>query len=331
MENGMSEKTKHRIRIAAAAVVAGGTIAALILTRRPLSESIRDNKPPSTVPSPCEPEPVRGDNVCQVNKGEADPLSPNFDPQSCGYCGDGIRQIRINGPHGSEVRIDENGIRTQDVTERLTEIPSSDPRAREPEAATRYIICDVDFHCGNGRRDQGERYSGWIAPLSEGAPYTFGIIPITETADSCRLDSNHTSRHERLPREETVEIIDQRPGSFFCSSQIASTDTTEIIGSQSASANTVRRRINEALIMHASDLRTALGVEASARLEVTLSILVAPTGAVSLQNISARTRGGAVGDQTTIINTTGLSISGLSIVAPGAQCQWIMTVTVPSL
>ncbi|MBN1169758.1 hypothetical protein JXA56_01930 [Candidatus Micrarchaeota archaeon] len=35
---------------------------------------------------------LRGDGNCQPELGERDPLSRNYDPESCGYCGDGKRQ-----------------------------------------------------------------------------------------------------------------------------------------------------------------------------------------------------------------------------------------------
>lgn len=50
-----------------------------------------------TVPSvptviPVCASPTKGDNVCDREKGEHDVNSKNWDPQSCGYCGDLIRQ-----------------------------------------------------------------------------------------------------------------------------------------------------------------------------------------------------------------------------------------------
>jgi len=47
---------------------------------------------PTAIPvAVCSP-PVKGDNNCEREKGEHDLNSKNWDPQSCGYCGDRIAQ-----------------------------------------------------------------------------------------------------------------------------------------------------------------------------------------------------------------------------------------------
>jgi len=40
----------------------------------------------------CPAEPAVGDNTCELTKGEHDMFSDNWDPVSCGFCGDGVRQ-----------------------------------------------------------------------------------------------------------------------------------------------------------------------------------------------------------------------------------------------
>ncbi len=50
--------------------------------------------PPPECPTAvtCAAEPAVGDNNCELTKGEHDVVSENWDPESCGFCGDGIRQ-----------------------------------------------------------------------------------------------------------------------------------------------------------------------------------------------------------------------------------------------
>ena len=327
----MNDKPRVRdrtgMKIAALAFFAGGSVAALFWRGcGPKEEPIQ-----RTECTECAPAPLKGDLVCVPEQGEADPLSPNFDPESCGYCGDGVRQVRINGAHGSAVRVDEFGIRTQDVTRRPTEISSRDIRARQSHVGETYIICDADFHCGNGIVDQNAPYPAWI-PGPEGSPFSVGIKIVTETPDSCFLDQPEEVRRvrqrPRVPEPDSPLPVQDRLG-FHCPSQVASTDSTEIVSSQSASTRGVLRRINDAIIGRAPNLRRALGVSDTATLHVDISMLVDPSGRLSLSGVSARSGGALMGDQTAIINATGLSLGGLSLVAPGTECNWTITIRVP--
>jgi hypothetical protein len=320
-----------KAKIATATVVAAGAIAALIFTRRPLSERIIDQPP--AVPGPgCEPEPMRGDLICQVARGEADPLSVNFDPESCGYCGDGIRQVQINGAHGSAPRTDEFGIRTQDVIQRFTEIPSNDPRASEPNSGQRFIICNIDYACGNGHVDDRQPYGAWVAPTVSGAPFVFGIKPVTETRETCSLDTNPTVRRTRTSSSPQPDdpIVPSPTPNWYCPTRIASTDPVAILSTQSASVQNVLRRLSGRLTQRRTDLRRALGVtDPSAQIDVTVVILVSAAGSLSIQRISARCNGAACGDRTSIINATGLSVDDIPMAPPEADCTWTITVNVP--
>jgi hypothetical protein len=113
--------------------------------------------------------PLKGDGQCEVDKGEHDPHSPTFDPQSCGYCGDGLRNVWtvFSMVEGQPIREVEVGRETAES-------------------------CPVDFHCGNGTKElRPVVYGGIIAPRADGGVYTYGNITIQESCNP--TDSNYCS------------------------------------------------------------------------------------------------------------------------------------------
>ncbi len=73
------------------AAVAASAIGAIFALKGCNSPEKKSN--PRPMPStPLISKPARDDGSCEVEKGEADPRSPTFDPEGCGYCGDGEKQ-----------------------------------------------------------------------------------------------------------------------------------------------------------------------------------------------------------------------------------------------
>jgi hypothetical protein len=115
--------------------------------------------PPAPV---CAPAPVKGDNRCEVDKGEHDPSSPTFDPASCGYCGDGIAQPW-------EVRA-----------------PGDEPAQPLP-AGVRPVVCPADLACGNGQVDRDVEFAV-LTPAQQGSDiYKYDVLRYTET---CRQNDS---------------------------------------------------------------------------------------------------------------------------------------------
>ncbi|MFN7991679.1 MAG: hypothetical protein U0R44_05985 [Candidatus Micrarchaeia archaeon] len=309
-----TSKTEYRMKVGASMIVAGAAIVGVIWRlREPKTDHLL---PPPPCPQAQQPPvpPVDGDMICEANKGEADPASTTFSARDCGYCGDGIRQVQIQAERGSPPRPDEFGALIQDVTQRQSETPET---------------CPIDFHCGNGRQDIREKYSAIVPPISlDGGVYSYQVVEITETSADCARDYRRTYHR---PAQEVPEdpIPIRQPSMWTCPSQVASTDSLEIVGSQSESMRSVIRRINDSIIPRSAALRTALGVQPADPVTVTLSILVSSGGRVSLQGVAATCSGLPCGDQTAIVNATSLSLNGLSVGAPGAECIWRQVVVVP--
>lgn len=69
--------------------------AAALLTLRhcePKTEGIVQGEKECPAAEECPSKPVKNDKKCETNKAEHDSISENWDPASCGYCGDGIQQ-----------------------------------------------------------------------------------------------------------------------------------------------------------------------------------------------------------------------------------------------
>jgi hypothetical protein len=82
-------------RNAAAMGLGVATVGALLFARHCGDGQDRLPPPAPVVEKKAAPEcvpPVKGDGKCELEKGEHDSSSKNFDPASCGYCGDAIAQ-----------------------------------------------------------------------------------------------------------------------------------------------------------------------------------------------------------------------------------------------
>jgi hypothetical protein len=314
MVTDMQEKTKQRIKIAGSLVAGGASVAALVWAlRHPLQDGPAQLCPPATA---CPTAPVKDDGRCEVSKGEADPISPTFDPSSCGYCGDGIRQVMTTSLTGMRPHLDSSGAMVQEVTERQSETPDT---------------CPVDFHCGNGKQDRNEPYSGWMPSLTESGALTFSLIRITETSQDCARDNPPVRRSSRQDDDGGPEDplpVFQTGQVWSCPSQLASTNPDDVVASQSGMLQSIIRRV-AGITSHSQEIRSALHVaDPATRVVVSVSLLVDTSGSISIRQVSATCGGSPCGDQVTILNASQLSLSGLYMPsAPGTQCLWTHNVT----
>ncbi|MFH0885179.1 MAG: hypothetical protein V1861_05715 [Candidatus Micrarchaeota archaeon] len=317
--------TVFRLKIAVATITAGTSLGALFMKRcEPLEEERH------VFPHRIEPDkenrtdcaPRKGDNRCEVQKGEADPLSITFDPESCGYCGDDIRQV--NAKEGARPYTEqESGIQYQYVTERPSETAES---------------CPVDFHCGNRRMELRQPYGAWIAAPSNsdgGAPntYNIGIKLITENRQDCRRDYIPLNGSRDAGSEEDAgpePAPPQTSSNWFCPSLMAPSQNSEMVNLHSASVWSVISRVNGAINEHVSSLRSALGLsDPRAKVDIRVTLRVAPSGLVYLNSMSATCESIPCGDQLTLINASQLTLDGLLIGSPGTDCFWVMNIRVP--
>src|SRR4029453_7436113 len=110
-KNDKTEGKRFGFKPTIASGLAVASVAALLLMGKCMTEPPRPCPPCATCP-PAVAAPVKGDGRCEIEKGEHDPSSPNWDPASCGFCGDGTHENQ-----------------TWETIEN----------------------CPVDFTCGNGR------------------------------------------------------------------------------------------------------------------------------------------------------------------------------------
>ncbi len=323
----VSPKTAYRTKVLSATALAAASIGVLFLRfAKPKDEPImHTERPHPTMPAPAPQEdcsPQKGDLMCEIRKGEADPLSLTFDPESCGFCGDGVRQV--NAPAGSPPVLDlDSGITTQLVTERPSETPES---------------CPVDLHCGNGRRDFRRTYGSWLEPSADAGAadggYSLGTKTITETARNCPGDARQNGNGGGDSGIEVIE--DAEPpltlpstSAWNCPSMQMPSNSSDMVDMRSSSVWNALSRVYGAVNSNAAALRRALGVSESARVDLRLYIRVEPRGYMSFNQVSAQCDNQPCGDAQTIINATGLSLNGLVMGAPETECFWTLTIHVP--
>ncbi len=277
--------------------------------KQPITESTRPVQrcdDPITCPTP----PQKGDRLCEVAKGEADPYSDTFDPESCGYCGDRIRQVK-----GSEWSAPSSGsqLRIQHVTERPSETPEN---------------CPVDFHCGNGTVDVNTVFGAIVAheESSEGTTtYSLESIRITESCNPrsprvCDADCGRIIRTSAQPDAGEDELPPRFNSAFTCPGAVAPADRIDL--ATSLGTGEVLSRLGNSLRAASSSLRTALGIRPQDTLDVHVSISVDPSGLLSIRGVSAVCNGQTCGDESTISSVLSLNLAGLTVGAPGRQCYW---------
>jgi hypothetical protein len=304
-------KRDIRAKFIVPAVVVGIAIGAAFMAgkKQPTIEPII--VPGCDDPITCPTPPRAGDRLCEVAKGEADPYSATFDPESCGYCGDLIRQVKASQWSTATIN---SSFRTQNVTERPSETLEN---------------CPVDFHCGNGRVDVNTVYGAVVS--HEG--YSLETITITESCNLrsshfCDVDCGRVIRTSAPIRDAGEDQLPPRFNSAFtCPGAVAPTDRVDLAAS--LGTGEVLSRLGSSLRTTASSLRTSLGIRPEDRLDIHVSIVVDSSGLLSLRSLSAVCNGQSCGDESTVSSALSLNLSGLTVGAPGRECYWTVILRAP--
>lgn len=295
------EARKTGWQVGAVVGIGVAAVAAALLFQKCSSQGGQDRPaPPPCVQ--CESAPVKGDNRCEVEKGEHDPLSPTWDPQSCGYCGDGNRQP--------------------------FEISSRDPRAAQaqPASGPRLVVCDADFHyCGNGRKDDAAQYAVMVPPESDGGLWSFGLSD--RPAESCRRGAENYCEADcagsaPAPADtgRRTERRTERPDRPDRPAQPGRAGPCDA----GVSTSTFSARARDNLTGNSGAVRNAVGAQPSQAVTVRVSITVGPDGRPTVTGASASCAGCSGGDVRGMIN-----LAGLATTAPGEQCSTGFTVVIP--
>ncbi|VVC04125.1 Uncharacterised protein [Candidatus Bilamarchaeum dharawalense] len=116
----------------------------------------------------CAPPPVKGDKKCELDKGEGDHRSPNYDEASCGRCGDGkVGALEIPS------------VDTPFDKARLSGEVDVTPKTAQPE------VCLADTHCGNGKVDRNVE-TGVLVPVTRPdgtTSYEYASVTVNESCN----------------------------------------------------------------------------------------------------------------------------------------------------
>lgn len=253
----------------------------------PQVEPIQQNCPEAVV---CPAAPVKGDNNCELDKGEHDMWSPNWDPASCGYCGDGEQQS-WESPETCPV----------------------DFHCGDGELQRRSTVFGAVVRTGEG---ENEVYSLGTIELSESC---------NERADNyCQDDCPTTGRrpertgrrdHDRPNPSGTTATADRPPRSGgACSDRVR------------RGASAVYARISSQVSTSSGSIRSALGVE-NVPVTISVSVNVSASGTTSVAGASARCGGGRCPNSANIRSIAGLDLQGITIAnQDGSAC----TLSVPA-
>jgi hypothetical protein len=304
-------KRRLGLRYASGVAVVAALIATAVLwkSKKPVPES--------PVPCPsvtCPAPPKKGDKKCEPQYGEADPESENFDPKSCGYCGDEVRQVKAE--KGSDPYMDPE-----------TRVWMQDVNGRESETAEE---CPVDFHCGNKRLDVGRPFGAFVQ--NDDGVFSTGLVAIMESCavkseNYCPADCGRRRGKKEVEVEEPDEPLQRT--TFTCPSQIASQSASDVISAKSLGAGNVLGRIAGAVRQNSTDLRTALAVDPADDLKVVITMTISPAGNVSIRALRATCNNESCGNHSTVRDALSLDLSGLTVGSPGRECWWTVAMKVP--
>jgi hypothetical protein len=280
---------------AGVAIATASVVAAMLFQRcggEPKTETIIQDCPPVKA---CPAPPKKGDNKCELDKGEHDPWAKDskgesvFDVESCGYCGDGIQQ--------------------------------------EHETAEE---CPIDFECGNGKVQYRGKDFGAVVEVEQDDQtllYTVGIVKYSETCQETGEKQTDTQlvkyceedcptrpgrARKREPREPGVGTPAPKPtrkAGAPCESTVRQ------------NAQQVYTRVASQVSSASGSIKSGLGASGVV-VRVSVPVTVSSSGALSVGRASAR-----CGEEKTacpgsanINSLAGINVGGITVANGGPSC-----------
>lgn len=269
-------------RFGAAATIATAALVAAMVFQRCGGEPQVEG--PVTCPPAvtCPAAPVKGDSNCELEKGEHDMWSENWDPESCGYCGDRNQQE--------------------------WETPQTCP-------------VDFACGDGEVQR-RAKVYGAVVrTQAGENTTYSLGTLEVTESCrdgaeNYCEADcptkgtvrtGPRTGRRDTPAASATATKRPPRSSGGACESAVRS------------AAGQVYARISSQVTTSSGSLKSALGA-ADVPVMVSVSIRISESGVPSIVGASASCGGSSCPQSANIRGIAGLDVQGLTVANGGPAC-----------
>ncbi len=231
----------------------------------------------------CPAEPAVGDNNCELTKGEHDMFSENWDPASCGFCGDGERQSWENRENCPVDFTCGDG-----KVQHRAKVYGAVVRTGEGESAT-YTIGTKTIPA-ESCRTASDNYCEADCPTRGGKARGAGSAKAPGKASGGAVD--------RPPRE--------RPGGP-CGAGVRS------------SAGSLIARVSSSISSSSGAIKQAAGV-GSVPVNVTVTVNISSSGVPTLAGSSATCGGQACPNRINPASVAGLSLAGITVAGAESSC-----------
>lgn len=251
MSNSVNSGNKFGYRNAAAVGISVLAVAAAIY--------FRPHKPAPEPPKPQEcakvvPCPVPDMSKCNLDVGMNTPASKNYKPELCGFCGDGKPKSWEQPPWAKPI----------------------DPFK---------VICEADFHCGDGVLTPSRSYSVQLPPTVKGGAPMFTDIIITESCDKnrndyCPADCPPESGKADVGKQPKKNTDDSAPAPTATAAATAAPRGGPCDETNSGIAG-LKTDMKAAIDGSVDSFRNAYGASGKAKVSVTISVSVSADGRVT--------------------------------------------------
>lgn len=266
-----------------AGIATAALVAAMVFQRcggEPQVEGPVTECPPAVT---CPAEPVKGDNNCELEKGEHDMWSQNWDPESCGFCGDRAQQ--------------------------QWETPQTCP-------------VDFACGDGEIQR-RAKTYGAVVKTVEgENTTYSLGTVELSESCNEradnfCEADCpNKGSSSRRTPRKNNGD----RPQPVATTKTPPRSSGGACDSTVRREAGQVYARISSQVTSAGGSIKDALGAP-GVPVSVAVTIRLSESGVPTIVgNGSATCGGSACPSGANIRSIAGLDVSGLTVATGGQSC-----------